>query len=73
MEEKLSSSLFLPGGGFFDNHVTVSGASEEAGIKVRSDQEFAWTGWSPSLMKYMENTKFCSWQALQVLITHFQL
>ena len=24
MEEKLSSSLFLPGRGFFDNHVTVS-------------------------------------------------
>ena len=51
----------------------VGGASEEAGIKVRSDQEFAWTGWSPPLMKYMENTKFCSCQTLQVLITHFQL
>ena len=25
MEEKLSSSLFLPGEGFFDNHVTVTG------------------------------------------------
>ena len=52
----------------------LGGACEEAGIKVRTDQEFAWTGWSPSLMKYMENTKFFSCQTLQlqVLITHFQ-
>ena len=33
----------------------------------------AWTGWSPSLMKYMENIKSCSCQTLQVLIPHFQL
>ena len=51
----------------------LGGACEEASINVRSDQEFAWAGWSPSLMKYMENTKFCSCQTLEVLITHFQL
>ena len=28
MEEKLSSSLFLPGGGFFDNYVTACGQNE---------------------------------------------
>ena len=48
----------------------VGGACEEAGIKVWSDQEFAW---SPSLIKYRDKTKFCSCQTLQVLITHFQL
>ena len=62
-QEEASSTIMWP----------CRGACEEAGIKVRSDQEFAWTGWSHSLMKYMENTKFCSCQTLQVLIRHFQL
>ena len=42
----------------------VGGACEEAGIKVQNDQEFASTGWSPSLTKYMENTKSYSCQTL---------
>ena len=45
----------------------VGGACEEAGIKVQNDQEFASTGWGPSLTKYMEKTKTYSCQTLNSL------
>ena len=53
---ELSSSLFCQQEASSTITYPCQGACEEAGIKVRSDQEFAWTSWSPSLIKYMENT-----------------
>ena len=73
MEEELSSSLFLPGGGFFDNHVTVSGC-----LWGIWHQSWKWSRVCLDRLELFidevyENSKFCSCQTLQVLITHFQL
>ena len=72
VEEKLSRSLFLPGGGFFNNHVTVSGC--------------LWGSWRQNsrcsrvcLKPFIDEVHgqneilFLPDPQLQVLITHFKM